>query len=71
MTATSIASAAKRQRPCRRPLAAVATVVPAALLLLTFYPTTALASGAGTVTNFPMSGYTNPYGITAGPDGNL
>jgi streptogramin lyase len=54
-----------------RRLAAVTTVVPAALLLLTFYPTTALASGAGTVTNFPMSGYTNPYGITAGPDGNL
>ena len=59
-------------RPKRHRWATVLMVLMAVpLLLLSLSPGIAAASGAGKVTNYPMTDYYNPYGITVGPDGNM
>jgi streptogramin lyase len=51
-------------------------VVPAVLAVLALLsagicPGAAAETRAGNVTSYDLSGYSNPYGMTTGPDGNI
>jgi hypothetical protein len=65
------AKIAETMRFWRKGRRLAATITFLALLSLGICPAAAAASQAGHVTNYPLSGYINPYGITAGPDGNM